>query len=81
MSLLRRAFLCCNVNRTGLISVKRHSVGFHPYLLLYLFYYLFVFFASFLCLAGYEVKMGGCVCENGVNKAYDELHVFLDKAS
>ena len=71
----------CNVNRTGLISVERHPVGFHPYLLLYLFDYLFVFLASFLSLAGNEVKMSGCVCENGVDKAYDELHVFLDEAS
>jgi len=64
-----------------LISVKRHAVGLHAYLLAHGSKNLLVCLASFLCLSCDEVKVGCCVCEHLVNQVHYELHILLHEAS
>ena len=64
-----------------LVSVKRHSVCLHAYLLSYCCEYILISFAAFLCLACDKVKVVGSICKNLVDEVDDELHVLLDKAS
>ena len=60
-----------------LVSVKRHSVGLHAYLLLYLVDNCFVFLASFLSCALDKVEVACCICEDHVDEVDYELHVLL----
>ena len=64
-----------------LVSVKRHSVGLHAYLLPYGCKYLLVSLASFLCLACDEVKVGCSICKHLIDEVYDEFHILLYEAS
>ena len=54
----------------SLISVKRHAVGLHADLPAYICKNLFILLASFLCLAGDQVKMVCGICQYLVDKVH-----------
>ncbi len=78
MTVVYRDFLYI---RMELISVQRHAVCLHSYLLSYSSEDFLVSFAALLCLACDKVKVVGSVCEDLIDEVDDELHVLLDKAS